>query len=141
MTLRKKESKAWAAFNSHIDKSKLKVERTETAREAFPDVIIQNRRKAIFLIENKAIAAWPKRDSTFPLLRSFEPGQMSFLRSWCQWGGMAYVLLHVGEGIKREVLLLSPMVDLFALTREELREWATQNDRDSIIYLWEHSEP
>jgi hypothetical protein len=136
--MKKKETKAWQAFENHIDTAKLKYERMETNRESFPDVIAQNRQGAVILLENKHIDEWPKKPATCPLKDAFEPGQLPFLRNWCQWEGNAYVLLHVGEG-QREVLLLPPQCPLDQMTAVDLHDYALALDRLSIItYLENH---
>ena len=137
--MKKKETKAWNVFEKHMDTSKLKRERLETNREAFPDVILENRHGAVILLENKHIDEWPKRPTTCPLVDAFEPGQLAFLRSWCQWNGNAYVLLHVGEG-QREVLLLPPQHPLEQMNTVDLHDYAIALNRLSILTFLENHE-
>jgi hypothetical protein len=132
-----REKKAWSTFADYIDTSILKKERIESNREAFSDVILQNRRGAVILIENKALKEWPKRSSTYPLKDSFEPGQLPFLRSWRQWQGNAYVFLHVGEGSYIERLLLCPLDPLEFMTKDQLLEQALCLGRDAILTFLE----
>jgi hypothetical protein len=106
---RLKEQRAWDSFKESHDSTKLKLERVENQiRDAMPDVVGQNRRGASFWLEFKAIDKWPVRNTTPVMRNCFEPGQLPWLRSWCQWGGHAFVILRAQT---RDWLLLNPLDD------------------------------
>lgn len=134
---RLKEQRSWDNFSSAINPSKLKVLRIENmAADGTPDVILHNRKGTVIWIENKAIEAWPMRASTLPIAKSFEPGQMPFLREWRQWGGHSYVLLRVAA----KHFLLDPTGsygDPRDLTRQEIEASAVRTGKIEIISMLE----
>jgi penicillin-binding protein-related factor A (putative recombinase) len=104
-----REKKAWKNFLDSADSSKLKFKRIENIiGDGMSDVIGMNRRGSVFWLENKALESWPARSTTLPLKGVFEPGQIPFMREWCQWGGNAFVLLRVGFEKDNEFYLISP---------------------------------
>jgi hypothetical protein len=113
------EQKSWDSFSGAIDPRKIKAIRIENLYngDGMPDVLCINRRGTVFWIENKAIEEWPKRESTFPMKNSFEPGQLTFGRMWKFWGGLSFVLLRVG---KSQYIILDPDLPLDSLTQHEL---------------------
>lgn len=104
--------------------------------DGMSDVIGQNRRGVVFWIENKALPEWPARHTTFPLVDSFEPGQIPFMRQWKWWNGHAFVLLRVGL----DFLLLDPNMDLKAMTALELIHGATRQGKLAICEYLERLE-
>lgn len=132
------EQRSWDNFKTALTPSFIRAVRIENqAGDGTPDVILQNFCSTVFWIENKALPAWPARADTLPLANAFEPGQMPFLRSWCQWGGHAFVLLRVGT----MHYLLDPICkagDLRDLTREQLVANAVRGGKHSIAEYLEH---
>lgn len=133
---RTKEQRAWDNFSGSIDRRRIRPLRVENlVGDGTPDVICINRQGSAFWIENKALDAWPKRDTTYPLKGAFEPGQLPFAREWTDWRGWAFVLLRVAV---KDWLLLDPMQPLEELTRFELESNAIRIGRDAIMkYLEE----
>lgn len=132
------EQKSWAAFSKSLV-GRIRFERIEnSARSAMPDVIAQNKRGTAVWIENKAIPAWPARDSTLPLRGRFERGQLGWGRAWISWGGYSCVLLRVGEGAKAEWLLLNPSMPLDEMTKGQLLWSAFRVGKDNIIEFLEN---
>lgn len=114
---RLKEQRAWDNFKLALKAREINVRRVENQiGEGMSDVIGINRHRWVFWLENKALDSWPVRSSTLPLLGAFEPGQVPFMRNWCEWGGNAFVLLRVDK----EFYLLNPKLQLTALTKDEL---------------------
>lgn len=127
------EQRSWDTFKSHIRPAHLRAKRIEDmAGDGTPDVIIQNTKGTVAWIENKALPAWPKRGDTLPLANAFEPGQVPFLRSWCQWGGHAFVLLRV-ETLHYLLDPVSRLGDLREQTCNELVSGAIRSGTHNII--------
>ena len=129
---REREQKAWDSVSRAIDQRKLKALRIENlySGDGMPDVLCINRKGTVCWIENKALAEWPKRDTTFPMKESFEPGQLAFGRMWKFWGGNSFVLLRVG---KDQYILLNPDLALNMMTKGELILSAIQLGKTEII--------
>lgn len=102
-----------------------------------PDSICINRNGAVFWIEFKA-DDWPKRPTTLPLKRSFEKGQIPFLKEWQDWHGKSFVLICF-DG---EFYLLNPNAkkDLREATKEELIGDVIQMGLENIVKFLESIE-
>ncbi len=97
MTINQNEKRARDAFKSK-SQGIIHIEGIENMlSEATADAICINRNGVAFWVEFKHLDDWPKRDTTLPLRRSFEKGQLPFLKQWQSWKGLAYVLLKVGN--------------------------------------------
>lgn len=134
---RLKEQRSWDTFKRSIRESHLKCERIEATADRIPDVIALNKNGASFWIENKALDDWPKRADTHVLANAFEPGQLSFLREWAQWGGTAFVLLRVDL----TYLLLNPLNPIEECGKAQLMREALETDKAHIITYLEEYEP
>lgn len=128
-----REARAWATFKSHLRTGRLNIRRIENQMgNSMTDTLGINRNGAAFVMELKALADWPKRDSTFPLLDAFEPGQLPYMRSWIFWGGHALVLLRV----KTTFYLLNPALKLDAMTKQQLINTALAAQTEPVlVYL------
>ena len=124
-----RETKAANAFKQR-SLGRILIDFLETRRSGMSDSICMNRRGVQFWVEFKALEAWPKRTSTCPMARCFEPGQIPFLRERICWGGRGFVLAKIGT----DWLLLNPMLDLFDLNSRDLVEVASYAEGlDNIV--------
>lgn len=128
MTRRLKEQRLWDSF-SGAAKGRLHLTRIENQLQSVPDVIGINDIGTVFWLELKALDEWPKRESTKPLLGSFERGQLPFMRAWESRGGFAFVLLRITSPFEW-LLLRVPhgayAPDLRQMTREQLLDHAAE---------------
>jgi hypothetical protein len=131
------EQRAWDSFSCDIDPAKLKLFRVENqCVDGMCDVIGINRAGVSFWLENKALADWPAKSKTYPLLGAFEPGQVPFMRQWKWWNGRAFVLLRVSK----EYYLLDPDLELKAMTADQLVTTAIAIGKKPIYHLLESLE-
>ncbi len=93
------------------------------------DVVGITKRGVVFWVENKALAKWPERHTTYPLKDAFEPGQIPFMRQWKWWKGHAFVLLRVDK----DYYLLDPVMDLKEMTALELIHAAIKVGKIAIV--------
>jgi hypothetical protein len=123
------EQKAWDNFRDFINPWELLLHRVENVcGNGMSDVVGINKNKVVFWIENKAIAHWPARDGTRPMVDAFEPGQIPFMRQWKHWGGNAFVLLRVGT----DFLLLDPVLPLTEMIKAHLIDSAVATGKKHI---------
>jgi hypothetical protein len=133
---RLKEQKAWDTFKTNVN-GRINFKRVENQIvDGMSDLVGINRFGVSFWIELKALEGWPKRSGTKPLARAFERGQVSFLKEWKTWKGLAFVLLRVGD----EWLLLDPKppVDLVDMNTDKLRISALSTGLQAIIIYLEN---
>jgi len=132
------EQKSWDTFSGGSNGWALKCMRVENmCVDGMSDVIGINKAGVVFWIENKALAAWPGRHTTFPLADAFEPGQIPFMRQWKWWRGHAFVLLRVGI----DYYLLDPDMDLKTMTALQLIQGALLAGKQAIYHHLESLEP
>lgn len=129
------EQRSWDTFSGYINTARIFHKRVENmVSDGMSDVVAINRKGTTFWIENKALEIWPARPDTLPLAKRFEPGQMPFMRQWCQWGGNAFVLLRA----ESEYYLLDPLRDPRPMTSKEIIDSSVRIGRASIIEYLEN---
>ena len=136
--MNQKESKAKNRFR---DKAlgRIRVYMIENmVSDGMADSICINRQGGVFWIEFKA-DNWPKRPTTIPLKRSFEKGQIPFLKEWQSWHGKSFVMICFDD----EFYLLNPNAkkDLREATKAEIVEEAVCIGLEPIIKYLESIEP
>lgn len=126
--MNQKERNAWDHFRKYTN-GRLLLKRMEGMSSGMADTINENANGVTFWMEVKSLYRWPARVNTQPLRRSFEPGQLPFLREWKCWKGHAFVLLEVDH----IYYLLNPDDELEQMRASEIKCNAISFGMESII--------